>query len=73
MEILPSREQIQRTSVELLRTAGRIVTLRCFLPEQPFASHGDHFLNPLDTSVEEDTYEWPQWDSEGTYLERQDG
>jgi hypothetical protein len=60
--ILPSAESLKRTSLELLRTAGRIITLRAFLPEQPLASHGDHlFEHPLDEPVEQVVAsDWPE-------------
>jgi hypothetical protein len=82
---LPSAESLKKTALEVLRTAGRIVTLRCFLPEQPLASHGDHlFEHPLDEPVEQVT-DWPEkrpcpdvagrdvsrgWTDQGEYLER---
>lgn len=83
---LPSGEALRHTALELLRTAGRIVTLRAFLPEEPFASHGDHFIHPLDEPIEPVVAsDWPEkkpvpdiagrdisrgWTDQGEYLER---
>lgn len=84
---LPSTEQLKRTALEILRTAGRIVTLRAFLPEETLANHGDHlFEHPLDEPVEQVT-DWRSeprvcpdvagrdisrgWTDMGEYLERE--
>ena len=75
---LPSREQLKRTGLEILRTAGRIITLRAFLPEEPFASHGDH---PFDEYLDEPIvnqdvsgwgFDYNRWDDMGNYIERTD-
>lgn len=56
---LPSTEQLKRTALEILRTAGRIVTLRAFLPEETLASHGEHpFEHPLDEPIEQPAEDW---------------
>ena len=60
--ILPSAEELRKVSLEILRTVGRIITLRAFLPEQTFASHGDHlFEHPLDEPIEPViASDWPE-------------
>jgi hypothetical protein len=60
---LPSREALKQTLSTVANFIGRAVTLRAFLPEEPFASHGDHEPSSVDEMLLQEPgapYTYPQ-------------